>query len=148
MTRRGAGSGAKYRPSSGCGRRRRGRRRARRPEEGVRVEEARERAGLEAVGRLHEGAEDVLPAQHPVGEEVEARGLLDGDELGEVALDLLVDRLLRRAPAIEVARRLHERLGTRIKPWYESLQIRLLYDKRSRLKEVGSECSWLFRRFW
>ena len=67
--------------------------------------------------RLDDRPEDVLPAEHPVGEEVEARSLLNGDELAEIALDLLVDRLLARATAIEVARRLDELLRTRIDAW-------------------------------
>ena len=91
--------------------------------EGVRVEKARQGAGLEPVGRLDERPEDVLPAEHPVREEVEPRLLLDRDELGEVALDLLVDRLGRRAPAVEVARRLDERLGARVEPRHKSLQL-------------------------
>src|SRR5204863_3214558 len=78
--------------------------------EGVGVEEARQRTELEAFGGLDERPEDVLPAEHPVGEEVEPRILLEGDELGEVALDLLVDRLLARPAAVEVARRLDELL--------------------------------------
>ena len=117
--------------------RRRGRRCARGAIEGVRVEEARQRAGVEPVGGLDERPEDVLPAQHPVGEEVEAGVLLGRDQLGQVALDLLVDRLLRRAAAVEVARRLHERFGAGIEPWDESLQICLLHDKRPRLKRSG-----------
>ena len=91
--------------------------------EGVRVEEARERAALEAVGRLDEGAEDVLPAQHPVGEEIDPGILLGRDELLEIALDLRVDGVLRRPAAIEVARRLDELLRAGIDPWYECLHV-------------------------
>ena len=54
--------------------------------------------------------EEVLRAQHPVGQQVEAGLLLNRDELGEVAFDLLVDGLLRGARPIEVARRLNEPL--------------------------------------
>jgi hypothetical protein len=89
-----------------------------------------------------------LPAQHPVGEEIDAGGLLDGDELREVALDLVVVRFRCRAPTVEVARRLDERLRPRVDPWYESLQIRLLQTKTASAKEVGSGArSGLFRRF-
>jgi hypothetical protein len=116
--------------------------------EGVRVEEARERALLQAVGGLDDRPEDVLPAEHPVGEEVEPRGLLDGHELSEVALDLHVDGLLARAPSIEVARRLDELLRTRIDAWCKCLQVLLLYGKRSRLKRSGALRPGLFRRFW
>src|SRR5205823_1742020 len=84
--------------------------RGRRAIEAVRVQEPRERAGLETFASLEERPEEVLPAQHPVGEQVEAGLLLDADELVEVAPDLLVDRLGGRATAIEVARRLDERL--------------------------------------
>jgi hypothetical protein len=91
--------------------------------EGVRVEEARERSGLEAVGSLEQRPEVVLPAQHPVGEEIEAGGLLLRDQLGEVALDLLVDGVLRRPPAVEVARRLDERFRARVDAGREGLQL-------------------------
>ncbi len=91
--------------------------------EGVRVEETRQRAALEPFGRLHERAEHVLPAQHPVGEEIEPGILLGRDELLEIALDLLVDGVLRRPAAIEVARRLDELLRAGIDPWYECLHV-------------------------
>ena len=91
--------------------------------EGVRVEEARERAALEAVRRLDERAEDVLPAQHPVGEEVDPGILLGRDELLEIALDLRVDGVLCRPAAIEVARRLDELLRAGIDAWYECLHV-------------------------
>ena len=78
---------------------------------------------LQAVRRLDDRPEDVLPAKHPVSEQVEPCGLLDGDELAEIALDLLVDRLRARAPAIEVARCLDELLRARIDPWCECLQL-------------------------
>ena len=90
--------------------------------EGVGVQETRQRAGLEPVRRLEQRAEVVLPAQHAVRQEIEARGLLRRDERGEVALDLLLDSLLRRAAAVEVARRLDERLGARMDPGCECLQ--------------------------
>ena len=89
--------------------------------ERVRVQEAGERALLQPVRRLDDRPEDVLPAEHPVREQVEPRGLLDGDELAEIALDQLVDRLRARAPAIEVARRLDELLRARIDPRREGL---------------------------
>src|SRR5207247_11279129 len=97
--------------------------RARRPEEGGRVEETRQGARPEALAALYHGAEDVLPAQHPVGQEVEPGLLLNRDELGEVTLDLLVDRLRRRAPTVEVARRLDERLRARVNPGYECFHL-------------------------
>jgi hypothetical protein len=83
----------------------------RRAIEGVRVEEARQRAGLQTLGRLEHRPEEVLPAQHPVGQQVEGRLLLNRDELRKVAFDLLVDGLLRSAPPVEVSRRLDESLG-------------------------------------
>src|SRR4029077_16719020 len=116
--------------------------------ERVRIEEPRERALLQAVRGFDDRPEDVLPAEHPVREQVEPRGLLDGDELAEIPLDLLVDRLLARATAIEVARRLDELLRTRIDAWCKCLQVRLLHDKRSRLKRSEASRSGLFRRFW
>ena len=108
------------------GQRRRRRRRARSAIERVRVEEACERARLEPVGGIDDRPEDVLPAEHPVCEEVEADCLLDGDEVAEIALDLFVDRLPARPAAIEVARRLHELLRAGVDAWCECLQLRLL----------------------
>src|SRR5205823_4556607 len=58
----------------------------------------------------------ILPAQHPVGQQVETGVPLDGDELGKVALDLLVDRLLRGAAAIKIAGRLDELFRARVDP--------------------------------
>ena len=74
------------------------------------VEEARHRAGLEPRACLDERPEEVLPAQHAVGQQVDLGRLLDGNQLLQVAVDLLVVRLRRGAPTIEVARRLHEAL--------------------------------------
>src|SRR5436190_9978772 len=82
--------------------------------EGVRVEEACQRARLQALARLKHPSEEVLPAQHPVGQQVESGLLLNRDELREVAFDLLVNGLLRGASTIEVARRLDEPLGARV----------------------------------
>jgi hypothetical protein len=66
----------------------------------------------------------ILPGEHSVCEQVEPRGLLCRDELGEVALDLLVDGLLASPAAVEVTSRLHKQLGTRANPGYERLQLR------------------------
>ena len=98
-------------------------RRLRRAVEAVRVEETGERSGLQAVREVEQRPEMVLPAQHPVGEEIEPGVLLAGDEGGAVALDLLVHGLLRRPPAVEVARRLDELLGARVDPGDERLQL-------------------------
>src|SRR6266540_816855 len=89
--------------------------------EGVRVEEARQGARFEALARLDQRAEEVLPAKHPVGKQVQARLLLDGDKLLEVKVDLLVHRLNGCPAPVEIARGLHERLRTGIDAWSESL---------------------------
>src|SRR5205085_9994632 len=94
------------------------------------------------VACLEERPEEGLPAQHPVGEEVEARLLLDADELAEVAPDLLVDRLGARPAAVEVARRLDERLRAGVDAWCECLQTALLVLPEER----GRRGPGLFRR--
>ncbi len=63
----------------------------------------------------------ILPAQHAVREEIEARFLLDRDELCEIALDQLVDGFRGRAPAVEVARRLDERVAAWVDPGRKGL---------------------------
>ena len=98
-------------------------RRARRTVERVGVEEAGERAGLEPSCGAEERPEVILPAEHSVRQQVEPRRLLGRDELRDVALDLLVDRLGRRPAAVEVARRLHERLGAREDAGYERFHL-------------------------
>jgi hypothetical protein len=65
----------------------------------------------------------VLPAKKTVGKEREPGLLLHGDEFAEVAFELPLDGVLRRAPAIEVPRRLYERVGTRIDPGRICLQL-------------------------
>ena len=85
-----------------------------------------------------EGPEDVLPAQHPVREEIEARVLLRRDELSEISVGLLVDRLGSRPPTVEVARRLDERLRPRIEPWDKSLQFASFTNETAPAKEIGS----------
>src|SRR5262249_14175640 len=97
------------------------RRRMRRAVEGVRIEEARQRTRLQAIGFLEQRPEEILPAQHPVAQQVEPRVLLDGDELRQVALDLVVDGLLGGAPPVEVPGRLDELLRTRVDARRESL---------------------------
>ena len=67
----------------------------RRPEERVRVEEAREGARLETLARVDERPEEVLPGEHAVGEEVEAGLGLGGEQRFEIggapALDVVAD---------------------------------------------------------
>ena len=107
----------------------------RRTIERVRIEKSSQRAGLQPVTRLEDGPEEVLPTQHPVSQQVETRLLLHGDELGEIALDLLVHGLLGRAAPIEVARRLDEPLRARVNPGSKS------FHRVSRAKPRAEPCS-------
>src|SRR5918996_2589888 len=90
--------------------------------ERVRVEEARQRARRQPVRRLGNRAEEVLCPKHAVRQQVVPGLLLDGDELAEVALELDLDRRFVGAAAVEIARRLDERLGAGIDARYVRLQ--------------------------
>ena len=72
----------------------------------------------------------ILPLEEPVRDQREAGLRLDGDELFGVLVDLLIDFLLLLAPAVEVARRLHERFRARINPWRVCLQLQQSSLKR------------------
>ena len=104
-------------------------RRVRRPEERVRVEEAREGACLQPLARVDERPKEVLPGEHAVGEEVEAGLGLGGDQRLEIGGAPAFDVVGRDAATVEVARRLDERLGPRVDAWGDTPSLRTPYGR-------------------